>query len=36
MNKVLIVSGHPDLNHSFANREIFNIVKKALPQAETV
>lgn len=36
MNSVLIISGHPDLDHSVANREILNQLEKALPQAEIV
>ncbi|MEH8044290.1 NAD(P)H-dependent oxidoreductase [Gallibacterium anatis] len=36
MNSVLIISGHPDLDHSVANREIINQLEKALPQAEIV
>ncbi|MFZ7230357.1 NAD(P)H-dependent oxidoreductase [Avibacterium avium] len=36
MNSVLIISGHPDLDHSVANREILAQLEKALPQAEIV
>ncbi|OOF57285.1 NAD(P)H-dependent oxidoreductase [Rodentibacter myodis] len=34
MKKVLIVSGHPDLNHSVANNEILQTVEKNLPNAK--
>lgn len=34
MKKILIVSGHPDLNHSVANTEILQAVEKALPHAK--
>ena len=34
MKNVLIVSGHPDLNHSVANAEILYAVEKALPEAK--
>lgn len=36
MNSVLIISGHPDLDHSVANREILAQLEKALPQVEIV
>lgn len=31
---ILIVSGHPDLNHSIANATILDEVTTALPDAE--
>lgn len=31
---ILIVSGHPDLNHSIANATILDEVETALPDAE--
>lgn len=34
MKKILIVSGHPDLNDSFANKTILEEVHKLLPEAE--
>ena len=34
MKKILIVSGHPDLNDSFANKTILEETKKLLPEAE--
>ena len=36
MKKILIVSGHPDLNDSFANKTILEETKKLLPEAEFV
>ena len=36
MKKVLIVSGHPDLDGSFANRTILEETGKLLPEAEFV
>lgn len=36
MKNILIVSGHTDLNNSFANKTILNELKKSLPQAEYV
>ncbi|MCW9733318.1 NAD(P)H-dependent oxidoreductase [Avibacterium sp. 20-15] len=36
MNPVLIISGHPNLDHSVANREILTQLEKALPQAEVM
>lgn len=34
MKKILIVSGHPDLNDSFANKTILAEIHKLLPEAE--
>lgn len=34
MKKILIVSGHPDLNDSFANKTILEETKELLPEAE--
>lgn len=34
MKNILIISGHPDLQHSLANAEILAEVEKSLPQAE--
>ena len=34
MKKILIVSGHPDLNDSFANKTILEETKHLLPKAE--
>lgn len=34
MQNVLIISGHPNLNASIANREILNELEKALPTAQ--
>ncbi len=34
MKKILIVSGHTDLNNSFANKTILEETKKLLPEAE--
>lgn len=34
MKKILIVSGHPDLNDSFANKTILEEIHKLLPEAE--
>lgn len=34
MSKVVIISGHPDLEKSFANQQIINELEKLLPQAE--
>ena len=34
MPNILIVSGHPDLNHSIANATILDEVATALPDAE--
>ena len=34
MKKILIVSGHPDLNDSFANKTILEETKHLLPEAE--
>lgn len=36
MKKVLIVSGHPDLNDSFANRTILEEMGRLMPEAEIV
>lgn len=36
MKKILIVSGHPDMNDSFANKTILEETKKLLPEAEFV
>ena len=36
MKKILIVSGHPDMNDSFANKTILEETKKLLPEAELV
>lgn len=36
MKKILIVSGHPDLNDSFAGKTILEETKKLLPEAEFV
>ena len=32
MNNILIISGHPDLEHSTANRRIIERVQTAFPQ----
>ena len=34
MKNILVVSGHTDLNHSFANKTILEQLQKDLPQAE--
>ena len=34
MKNILIISGHPNLQHSLANAEILAEVEKSLPQAE--
>ena len=34
MKKILIISGHPDLNDSFANKTILKEIHKLLPEAE--
>ena len=34
MSKVVIISGHPDLEKSFANQQIINELEKLLLQAE--
>ncbi|NEN76405.1 NAD(P)H-dependent oxidoreductase [Pelistega sp. NLN82] len=34
MSSMLIISGHPDLNHSVANRTILEELTKAFPQAD--
>ena len=34
MKNILIISGHPNLQHSLANAEILAEVGKSLPQAE--
>lgn len=34
MKKILIISGHPDLNDSFANKTILEEIHKLLPEAE--
>lgn len=34
MRKLLVVSGHPDLENSVANKEILRILKEKLPNAE--
>lgn len=34
MKNILIVSGHTDLNDSFANRKIIEKLQKLIPQAE--
>ena len=34
MAHILVVSGHPDLNHSIANATILDEVETALPDAE--
>lgn len=36
MKKILFVSGHPDLNDSFANKRILEALNKSLPEAEFV
>ena len=36
MKKILIVSGHPDLNDSFANKTILEETRNLLPEAEFV
>ena len=36
MKRILIVSGHPDLNDSFANKTILEELSKLLPHAEFV
>lgn len=36
MKKILIISGHPDLNDSFANKTILEEIHKLLPEAEIV
>ena len=36
MKRILIVSGHPDLNDSFANKTILEELSKLLPHAESV
>lgn len=36
MKNILIVSGHPDLNDSFANKTILEELARLLPDAETV
>lgn len=34
MKNILIVSGHPDLNNSFANKNILEELNSLLPEAE--
>ncbi len=34
MNKILIVSGHTNLDDSIMNKQILNKLKEILPQAE--
>ena len=36
MKKVLIVSGHPDLNDSVANKQILETLHEKLPNAEII
>ena len=36
MKKILIVSGHTDLNNSAANKSILENLESALPQAEFI
>lgn len=36
MKKILIISGHPDLNDSFANKTILEEIHKLLLEAEIV
>lgn len=36
MNSILVISGHPNLDNSFANREILMQLQTKLPQAEVV
>lgn len=36
MKKILVVSGHPDLNDSFANKTILAELNKLMPEAEFV
>ena len=36
MKKILVISGHPDLNDSFANRMILEQLTERLPEAEFV
>ena len=36
MKKILIVSGHPDLNDSFANKTLLEETRNLLPEAEFV
>ena len=35
MKNILIISGHPNLQHSLANAEILVEVEKSLPKAES-
>ena len=36
MKKVLVISGHTDLNNSIANKTILERLEKQLPEAEYV
>lgn len=36
MNKILVISGHPDYKHSLANRAILDEFHKLVPEAEIV
>ena len=36
MKNILIISGHPDLNESFANKTILEEMNRLLPEAEYV
>lgn len=36
MSKILVISGHPDIKHSVANRAILDELQRLLPEAEIV